>query len=126
MDILTELEALVTVCSEEDNSDKCIQQWQLLFSYSEEEATKLLKEHRINLNRHRISNEHWKLVEPTVDAKYNKESYEHYITLQTVRLRSARSLSSRNSGKPPTKSLYLLKWEKPFDTPEKVRELAGL
>jgi hypothetical protein len=126
MDILTELEALVTVCSEEDVSDECIQQWQQLFGYSKEEAMKLLKGHRVDLNRHRISNELWNLVEPTVDARHNKESYEHYLTVQTVGLRSTGNLNSSRSRKSPANSSYLVRLEGPIDAPEMVRKLAGL
>ncbi|KAL8908325.1 MAG: hypothetical protein Q9207_000853 [Kuettlingeria erythrocarpa] len=59
--------------------------WQNLFGYSEVEAEEQIKAHRFDLNRQKISDEAWQLIQAGKEAKgYDREAYEHMLHLYTM------------------------------------------
>ena len=59
-----------------------IARWQQLFGYSHTEAMNLIKEHRANFSRQRVTDDHWSLVRPAAKKDgYDREAYEYSLTV---------------------------------------------
>ncbi|KAF2093779.1 hypothetical protein NA57DRAFT_47373, partial [Rhizodiscina lignyota] len=83
------------------------------------EAASRIKEHRSNINRPRISDEHWDMIRSRKTLiGHDKESYEYSIHHRQI---TARLLPEST----PSKSEYLLKLEGPLSSVAAVREAAG-
>jgi hypothetical protein len=133
MDMLAQLEALASDLAtapsdfgENLPEEDCIERWKLLFGYTNVEVVKQIQEHRSDLNRRRIPHEHWELVQDgtQMHPRHDKESYEHLLHLQSVKIRSSRS--KVRIQKTPPKQTFILKLEGQLSTPEIVREIVGL
>jgi Gamma-glutamyl cyclotransferase, AIG2-like len=127
MDLLAELENMAVNVVDAPDTDPepdadTIKRWQLLFHYTQVNATEHIKNHRNDLSRAKVSDEHWKMVRTEQEAQgYDREAYEY-------------SAGARKVGKPRTTapsqhqklSTYLLKLEGPLDIATKVQKVAGL
>src|SRR5579862_6120003 len=93
MDLLTELESMAANIVDELESET-IEKWQRLFHYTQAEATEHIKNHRGNLSRVRISDEHWEIVRSEEETRgYDREAYEYFMNLGKIK----KPLATRSS-----------------------------
>lgn len=114
---------------EEEPPESYIMQWQQLFSYSYLDAANLIKQHRADLSRRRISDEHWQLVRSEKERQgYDKEAYEHELETRTKRLADhpVEKIKDKNTSTAQLQSFYNVKLEVPLDTPEKIKVAGGM
>ncbi|MCJ1474785.1 hypothetical protein MMC13_003445 [Lambiella insularis] len=72
--------------TDEEPSTDQIARWQHLFHHSRTDAAKHIKQQRNDLNRHRVSDYHWKYVQLDKEAAgYDREAYEHDLQLAVDR-----------------------------------------
>jgi len=128
MDLLTELENMAFNAVDEPDTDaepenETIKRWQQLFQYTYAEATKHINQHRANLSRTNVSNEHWEIVRHEKEAKgYDREAYEYSIAPgKGIKKTLAAGLSPSHES-----STFLLKLEGPLETAVSVQKAAGL
>ena len=136
MDFLAELENMaINVVDESDAeqeqglSDDMITGWQQLFCCTHAEAIDRINQHRSNLSRERVSDEHWEMVRCGKEAEgYDRVAYEHEIDCgRKTTSRTASGIRAGPSvGQASSKSIYILKLEGPLDTAAKIQEAAGL
>lgn len=70
-----------------------IARWIKLFNYEPHEAKVLVEAHRANVDRERISRDHWNLIRLTFEpAGYDKEAYEHLLELETLMMAESGSI----------------------------------
>ncbi|KAF2641221.1 hypothetical protein P280DRAFT_542367 [Massarina eburnea CBS 473.64] len=101
-----------------------IQRWKKLFGYSDMEATQLVSQQRADVTRERISDDHWAEVSAAKEALgYDREAYEHSLQLQKVFKDNSATITATSSGGETT---LFFKLGGLLDSPEKVKELAGL
>jgi hypothetical protein len=89
MDLLSELENMANnIVGDSDAgpelelSDSVITGWEQLFCYTRAEAISRIEQHRSNLSRERVSDEHWEMVRCAKEVDgYDREAYEHEIEL---------------------------------------------
>lgn len=86
MDFLNELENLASKAireyssgdSNEDPSNETIARWQQLFDYSYTKVCDAIKEHKKDVSRISVSDEHWQMIQEEQEALgYDREAYEH-------------------------------------------------
>src|SRR5215471_18739572 len=88
MDILSELELMAANVEESNDLDTDIvegdlERWKMLFDLNTKEAENCIREHRANLTRYRISDEHWAVIRSQMITQgHNKESYEFSLRQQ--------------------------------------------
>ncbi|TVY73486.1 hypothetical protein LSUE1_G007573 [Lachnellula suecica] len=133
MDSLEELKQMARNATDaqadgERPSEASIARWQNLFQYSRSEAADLILEHRNNFSRHRVSDEHWQLVQEEKEAQgYDREAYEHELEMS-----GRPKKSTGHQGKKVLLSeaqarvMYLLKLEGPLNTSDRIREAGSL
>lgn len=125
MDLLNELEAMAYNAVSISDSDfaipaQTVSRWQSLFGYSAEEAIAHVEQHRADLTRPRVSDQHWALVHEAKEAEgHDRESYEYSMSMNPVKAKQ------RNETR-PTDSRNLCLLEGPLESAEKVRIAAGL
>ncbi|KAI9669084.1 MAG: hypothetical protein M1831_000676 [Alyxoria varia] len=130
MDFLTELEnmastAQVCIAEEEEPSTPTIEKWQNLFSYTADEAVSKIKAQRADVNRLRVSDDHWELVRDQKSAEgYDREAYEHALSRKPTRSTPTTATAQHHTAQ-SQRMRYLFKLGGPVDTPEKVREVLG-
>jgi hypothetical protein len=126
MDFLAELESMAgNVVDDLQLSDATIRIWQRLFHLTSDEAAERIKNHRSNVSRLRVSDEHWEMVRPEREAAgYDREAYEYEIEIQ--RQPESFGISGISLIGAPSRRVFLLKLEGPLNTPAKVQEAAGL
>lgn len=138
MDFLNELESMAinvadetTFDSDADNtgaiSVETIDRWQALFAFTENEAIDNITNHRADIARSRVSDEHWSIVCHEKPGR-DKESYEFEINQLRTEKRAAPSSASdlANFMEDPVSITYLLKLGGALNTPKEVAEAAGL
>lgn len=97
--------------------------WQTLFKLSHDEAIDRIQEHRHNLTRTRISDEHWELVRAEQEHQgYDREAYEYGLELQKKKAALPGLLPSVEG----SAVTYLVELAGPLDGPEKVQRAAGM
>lgn len=105
----------------EDAETVAIQRWQRVFNLIPEDARQRIKEHRSNLDRSRISEEHWNLIrDKWIPIGHDKESYEYSLERDKLARRSPPKSSSYRT------SEYLLKLDGPLNSATAVQTFAGL
>lgn len=84
MDLLSELEDLATEAIKYDEKPTAeeVTRWQKLFGYAEAEAEGQIKAQRLDLNRKKITDDQWRLIQVEKEAEgYDREVYEHKLQL---------------------------------------------
>lgn len=132
MDFLDELEnmainAAIPKDASDEPSAETIKRWQDLFSYSYADAAELIKQHRADFTRKRISEFLWNLVKAQVEPEgHDRESYEHLLEIggsakkpSSITTQVALSLSQ-------ARAIYLIKLEGALDTAKKVQVASAL
>ncbi|KAF2033231.1 hypothetical protein EK21DRAFT_86353 [Setomelanomma holmii] len=126
-----ELERLATAASANDAqianqypSPDTIERWKKLFGYSHMEAVRLIGDQRGDVTRERITDDHWSLIKDKKEALgYDREAYEH--SLQLPKVFKAQSATIPTTGA-DGEMMLLFRLGCLLDTPEKVKEIAGL
>ena len=127
MDPLEELERMVlNARTKRDAGDEPttedVARWQRLFGYSHTEAINLVKEHRANFSRQRVTEEHWNLVRPAAKKDgYDREAYEYSLS---VHGRSAHEESQADDG--DDTAIFVFKLGGPLVKAECIREIGKL
>ena len=125
MDPLSELELMAANIEEfnDPNTDLAeadLRRWKDLFDMDPNQAENCIREHRANLTRYRISDDHWDMIRSEMTSQgHDKESFE-------FSLRQYRQRKPAVPDKSPENAEYLLKLEAPLDCATKAREAAGL
>ncbi|OAK95010.1 hypothetical protein IQ06DRAFT_284998 [Phaeosphaeriaceae sp. SRC1lsM3a] len=101
-----------------------IGRWTRLFGYSHMEAVRLIGDQRADVTRERITDDHWNLIKDEKEALgYDREAYEHSLQLPKVfKGQSATIPTTGGDGE----LMLLFRLGGLLDSPEKVKEIAGL
>lgn len=100
--------------------------WQRLFGLSAEDAVDRIMDHRNDLTRSRVSDDHWSTVEDEKEALgYDREAYEYEIGLQKKKATLPDLVPTANEGNDSTIT-YLVELTGPLDTVDKVRTAANM
>ncbi len=82
---LERMAAVATSANDEDPEDEEIERWMKLFKYNYFTAMTLIQQHRADVTRKPISDEHWELVRGDREAAgYDREAYEHSLGLKDL------------------------------------------
>jgi hypothetical protein len=100
-----------------------ISRWRELFTLSDDDAIDRIQEHRNNLTRTRISDEHWELVRlEKAPQGYDREAYEYELELQKKKAGLADLLPVAED----SSVTYLVELKGLLDEPKKVQSAAGM
>lgn len=118
MDFLTELENMaINIGSDAAHdlqlSDSVITRWQQLFRYTRADAISRIENHRSDISRRRVSDEHWDMVHCAKEADgYDREAYEHEVELGRTKYAApaipGKALLTGNIGRPEHAVQYRL------------------
>ncbi|KAI8939590.1 hypothetical protein NX059_003354 [Plenodomus lindquistii] len=98
--------------------------WKKLFGYTYWEAVRLIEEQRSDVTRERITNDHWSLIKEEKEALgYDREAYEHSLQLPNVFKGQSASIPTAGA---EGEMMLLFRLGGLLDTPQKVKEIAGL
>lgn len=101
-----------------------IARWKRLFGYSHMEAVHLISKQRGDVTRERITDEHWDLIKDEKEAAgYDREAYEHSLQLPNIYKDQSATIPTTGEG---GSFLWLFRLGGLLDTPEKIKEIAGL
>ncbi|KAJ4384425.1 hypothetical protein N0V86_000024 [Didymella sp. IMI 355093] len=115
-------EAADALLANEPPSKECVERWQTLFGYGEQEAIEAIGAQRSDVTRERVSDEHWQLVSAAKeDAGHDRETYEHSLSLKSVFDRQSAAVPLPDGG-----LVLLFRLGGLLGDAEKVREVAGL
>lgn len=106
-----------------------VARWQKLFGYSKEQAIQAIDEHRADITRTRISDNHWQMMQSQMEG-YDREAYEHYLMMSKAQRKTPAASTSKGSDR-KNDALYLFKLGdaqigEPLSTPTQVQTAAGL
>lgn len=128
-----ELEALAgNAWNPDDSSNDCqpepigdtIKRWHTLFNLSNDDAIDRIMEHRNNLTRPRILDDHWDAIRPSKEAEgYDREAYEYELGLQKKKAQLPDLLPASTESGGLT---YLVELSSPLGSLEAVQKAAGL
>ncbi len=131
MDLFEELENMAINAVDEcdtglEPSEIEITRWQNLFAYTPSEAVEKIKKQRCDYSRNRVSDGHWELVRAEREAQgYSREAYEHEIE-SSGKPGPSQHEQSPNASQSRAEATYIVLLEGMLDTPEKIRDAAGL
>lgn len=100
--------------------------WQRLFGLGADDAVERIQEHRQDLTRLRITDEHWEAVRTDMERQgYDEESYECSLQLErkAAVLQSAAAAPQDEQTDPLS---YLLELSGPFSSAARVQQIANL
>ena len=135
MDVVDELEQMALNAAEEpqdetnnEPSRTDISRWQALFHYSYTDAAELIKQHRSNYLRIRVSADHWEMVEAErVTQGYDREAYEHELEISGTRKPRSSCIETSVTISPvQARVVYVVKLENALDSAKKIQDAAGL
>jgi hypothetical protein len=113
MDILDELEQMAlnaadhTYDEAQAPSEETVIRWVKLFGYSHAGAVKTIKQHRENISRKRVSNEHWAIEREEKEAQgYDREAYEHELEISARRVKPALAKVELNGARDDVRQEY--------------------
>ena len=100
-----------------------ISRWCKLFNLSNDDAINRVQEHRSNLTRTRVSDEHWELLRSEKEPQgYDREAYEYELELQMKKAALPDLLPAAED----SSVTYLVEMKGPLDDPEKVQRAARM
>ena len=128
LDLFDELERMALNASEhadllsdEEPSAEKVARWQRLFYYSPTEAVNQIKQQRGDVNRARVSEEHWRCIQLRKEAEgYDREAYEHQLRLDLGKSPHPPSCTAA-SGQENDTANYLFKLAPPLDSPSAIQ-----
>ena len=134
MDPFEELERMALNATEdsltsttEEPSPTEIARWQLLFQYSYSDAADRIKQHRSDLARTRVSDEHWSLVQEEMEADgYDRGAYEHKLQLGGKMAELHGVPQASDNYHPETAATYIFKLEGPLRNLAAIQKGADL
>jgi len=99
--------------------------WHTLFNLSSDDAIDRIMEHRNNLTRPRISDDHWEAIRSSKEAEgYDREAYEYELGLRKKKAMLPSLLPA--SEEVGSGLSYLVELGGPLSSLEAVQEAAGL
>ncbi|KAL8996019.1 MAG: hypothetical protein Q9169_004366 [Polycauliona sp. 2 TL-2023] len=128
MNLLQHLEELANNATpaDQDPTQDDIDRWCRLFHYSASEAEAYITGFRTDLDRRRLSDEHWNLIKAEMEADgYNRETYEYELQsspMKTTRLASGPSIDD-------DMDTWIFKFgggDGPFDDIESLQRFVGI
>ncbi|KAF7188242.1 hypothetical protein HII31_10527 [Pseudocercospora fuligena] len=103
-----------------------ISRWQRLFGLSADDAVDRIMDHRHDLTKSRVSDDHWSTVQDEKEASgYDREAYEYEIGLQKKKATLPDLVTTANEASDSTIK-YLVELTGPLDTVDKVRTAANM
>ena len=100
-----------------------IARWHRLFDMPEDEAVDRIMEHRNDLTRTRVSDDHWSRIRHERKAQgYDREAYEYEIELQKKKATLPEMLLASDS----SALTYLVELKGTIDSPDKIQAIAGM
>lgn len=105
-----------------------IARWNKLFSFPDDSAIDRIMEHRNNLTRTRISDEHWEAVRQSRQSEgYDREAYEYELDLQLRKAKMGNLVPvEKDSELEGSKMTYLVELSGPLESLEVLKRAAGL
>ncbi|KAK3677552.1 hypothetical protein LTR78_002402 [Recurvomyces mirabilis] len=105
---------------------KTMARWQKLFKLEPDDAVERIMEHRQDLTRMRMSDDHWETVRNEAESHgHDRESYEYELELQKKRALLP-DLMSVAGGPADDRMTYLVELSGPLATRSDVQRAAGL
>lgn len=105
-----------------------IARWNNLFKFADDSAIDRIMEHRNNLTRTRISDEHWEAIRQAQQSEgYDREAYEYELDLQLRKAKMGNLVPvEENSELEGSKMTYLVELSGPLESLEVLKRAAGL
>ncbi|KAK5110832.1 hypothetical protein LTR62_005543 [Meristemomyces frigidus] len=100
--------------------------WRKLFDMKPDDAVERIIEHRQNLTRLRVSNDHWETIRAEKENQgYDRESYEYELALQKKKalLPTLSPVVDETTGSTVT---YFVELDGHLSTPQDVQKAAGM
>ena len=105
---------------------KTMSRWQKLFGLGSDDAIERIQEHRNNLSRIRVSQQHWETVRAVEEARgYDRETYEYELETRSKYVVPAANAVPSSNG-PGGRLTYLVEMSGLLDSVEKVQTAAGI
>jgi hypothetical protein len=102
-----------------------ISRWNRLFNIPGDDAIDMIMEHRNNLTRTRVSDEHWEAVRAGKESKgYDREVYEYELDLQKRKANIGNIVPVDNETE--SRVTFLVELSGPLDSLEVMQWAAGL
>ena len=102
-----------------------IARWNALFKIPGDDAVDVIMEHRNNLTRTRISDEHWDAVRTSKELQgYDREAYEYELELQKRKANMGNILPVDDEA--DSRVTYLVELSGPLESSEAMQSAAGL
>lgn len=103
-----------------------IARWNHLFNIPGDDAVERIMEHRNNLTRTRISEEHWDAVRADKEGQgYDREAYEYELEMQKRRANLV-NLLPVDEGEAEERMTFLVELSGPLGSVDAVRRAAGM
>lgn len=102
-----------------------IARWNKLFKIPSDDAVDMVIEHRSNLTRTRISDEHWETVRASKEPQgYDREAYEYELDLQKRKATMVNAVPVDDEAE--SRVTYLVELSGPSESLEVMQSAAGL
>ena len=102
-----------------------INRWNTLFKIPGDDAIDMIMQHRNNLTRTRISEEHWEAVRTTKEPQgYDREAYEYELDLQKRKANMGNIVPVDDEAE--SRVTYLVELSGPLESLEVMQRAAGL
>ena len=102
-----------------------IARWNTLFNIPGDDAVDMIMEHRNNLTRTRISDEHWEAVRTSKEPQgYDREAYEYELDLQKRKANMGKIVPVDEEAE--SQLTYLVELNGPLESLEVLQRAAGL
>ena len=109
-----------------ESMKKTMARWQELFQLQPDDAVERIMDHRQNLTRMRVSDEHWGTVRDEAESQgHDRESYEYELELRKTKALLP-DLMPGAGGSADDTITYLVELSGPLATPGDVQSAAGL
>lgn len=103
-----------------------ISRWNRLFNIPGDDAVDRIMEHRNNLTRTRVSDEHWDAVRADKEGQgYDREAYEYELEMQK-RMANLVNLLPVAEGEAEERMTFLVELSGPLGTVDAVQRAAGM
>jgi len=116
-----------SLASDAEPSHDEVARGERLFYYSDADAADLIKQHRSDIARARVTDKHWDLIRSEKEASvYDREAYEHDLQLgkETGRQPTERATRAECS-EPGTNVMYIFKFGGPLAEDQQVQTAAA-
>lgn len=112
-----------------ESSQEQVSRWQQLFNYSYVDAVDQIQQHRCDVTRQRVSDEHWSLVQAEMeDNGFDREAYEHQMQLGGAKPSQSSHVigSQQNISSLEENATFIFKLGGPLSGPKEIQIAASL